>query len=112
MSVADLDRIGDLASQVSLDVSPRGVTPRLTAELQQLLDRLGPGDVDAIAGRLDAAAAPAQALVWGGALARIGSPAAAAQLDAYAQRLHRDDPWASAFPGRREVLLYLGRGEG
>ncbi len=112
MSAADLGRIGELASQVSLDVSPRGVTPRLTDELRALLDRLDAGDVDVIAERLNASTQPVPALVWGGALARIGTPAAAAQLDAYAQRLHRDDPWPGAFPGRREVLLYLGRGDG
>jgi hypothetical protein len=110
MSSADLGRIGELASQVSLDVSPRGVTPRLTEELQGLVDQLGPADVDGIAARLTAAPTPAQALVWGGALARIGTPEATAHLDAYAQRLDGEDPWPSAFPGRREVLLYLGRG--
>lgn len=110
MAAADLDRIGELASQVSLDVSPRGVTPRVTGDLAELLDRLGADDVDAVAARLNASGTPAQALVWGGALARIATPAATTHLDDYAQRLDRDDPWPSAFPGRREVLLYLGRG--
>jgi hypothetical protein len=109
MSGADLDRVAELASQAGLDVSPRGVTPRLSGDLEALLRELDAGDVDAIAARLDAAADPVEALVWGGALARIGTPAAAARLDAYARRLEREDPWPAAFPGRREVLLYLGR---
>jgi hypothetical protein len=112
MSAADLGRIGELASQISLDVSPRGVTPRLPGDLQALVDQLDADDVDDVAERLDAAATPVEALVWGGALARIGTPAAQARLDASAQRLRRDDPWPEAFPGRREVLLYLGRGDG
>jgi hypothetical protein len=111
MAAADLDRIAELASGVSLDVSPRGVTPRMSGSMQALLDGLGADDVDAIAARLDSAASPVEALVWGGALVRIGTPAATASLDAYAARLQLDDPWPDAFPGRREVLLYLGRGE-
>jgi hypothetical protein len=110
VSGADLDRISELASRASLDISPRGVTPRLDGDLLALLDGLGDGDVDALAGRLDGAETPVLAIVWGGALARIGSPAAAARLDAYAGRLTRADPWPGAFPGRREVLLYLGHG--
>jgi hypothetical protein len=112
MSGADLARISELASQVSLDVSPRGVTPRLDADLQTLLDGLGADDVDALAVRLDGAENPVVAMVWGGALARIGSPAADARLDAYAEQLTHADPWPDVFPGRREVLLYLGRGDG
>jgi hypothetical protein len=112
MSEADLARISELASEASLDVSPRGVTPRLDGDLQTLLDELDDRDVDALAARLAGAENPVQAIVWGGALARIGSPAAAARLDAYAEQLTRADPWPDAFPGRREVLLYLGRGDG
>lgn len=110
MSEADLGRIAELTSQVSLDVSPRGVTPRPSDELRGLLDELDADDVDAVGARLDAAARPVEALVWGGALARIGTPAAGARLDEYAKSLELDDPWPAAFPGRREVLLYLGRG--
>lgn len=109
--MADLDRIAELASASSLDVSPRGVTPRASDELQALLDQLDAGHVEAIKSRLDAAGEPVEALVWGGALARIDTPAATAALDAYADRLTREDPWPGAFPGRREVLLYLGRGD-
>jgi len=109
MSRADLGRIAELATQVSLDVSPRGVTPRLNDDLRALLDELDADDVEAVGARLDAAADPVAALIWGGALAHMGTPAAESRLDAYAKRLERDDPWPSAFPGRREVLLYLGR---
>jgi hypothetical protein len=112
MDAADLDRIREEASQISLDVSPRGVTPRLPEDLQKRLAQLGPDEVDAVAEQLSGAATPNEALVWGGVLARIGTPAATARLDAYAQQLERDDPWPAAFPGRREVLLYLGRGDG
>jgi hypothetical protein len=111
MSGADLGHIAELASEVSLDVSPRGVTPRMSGDLQALLDELDAGDVDEIAARLDGSTSPVEALVWGGALARISTPTAVAKLDAYAERLNREDPWPEAFPGRREVLLYLGRGD-
>jgi hypothetical protein len=109
--VPDLDRLGALASATSLDVSPRGVSPRPEPELSELLAQLGPGDVDAVRARLDGAEDPAAALVWGGALARIGTPDAEAALDAYAERLRERDPWPGAYPGRREVLLHLGRGD-
>lgn len=109
MPAVDLARIAELARQISLDISPRGVTPRIDGELEELLDRLRPADADAVADRLEAAADPLEALVLGGALARLGTPQAQARLDAYAARLDAADPWPGGFPGRREVLLHLGR---
>src|SRR5690242_9607673 len=108
--MVDFDRLGALASATSIDVSPRGVSPRPEPELSDLLAELGPDDVGAIRARLEDAEDPAAALVWGGALARIGTLDAETALDAYAQRLRERDPWPGAYPGRREVLLHLGRG--
>src|SRR5262245_52436128 len=74
------------------DVSPHGVTPRPNDDLRALLDELDSGDVEAVGARLDAGADPVVALIWGGALAHMGTPTAESRLDAYAKRLERDDP--------------------
>ena len=107
----ELDRIADhVRHGPGFDISPRGVTPRPDPELDPLLAGLGDGEVPALRERLEAERDPFMAFTWLRALLAVGSPAAAQAVDAYAARLEREDPWGGEFPGRRELLLYLGRG--
>ncbi|HEY1539381.1 MAG TPA: hypothetical protein VGF63_08290 [Solirubrobacteraceae bacterium] len=105
-----VDRIAERTGHgPAFDVSPRGVTPRPDPELDALLGELGDGDVPELRKRLEAERDPLAAFVWGRALVAAGTPAAAAALDAYADRIRGDDPWPGSFPGATELLRYLGR---
>ena len=110
MSVADLDAIAARVEHgPGFDVSPRGISFRPDPELEQLLAVLGPEDVPALSTRLNSAGDPLLALTWMRALAAVGSPEAERALNEYVDSLNRHDPWRGGFPGRRELLLYLGR---
>ena len=106
---ADLDRIRARVREASpFNVSPRGISLRSDAELDSLLDGLGPDDLAAVDARLGAEESPFAVLAWLTALIRIGTPEARGAIDRYVERLRAEDPWPGKFPGRREVLLYLG----
>jgi hypothetical protein len=110
MTSADLDRIADRVDHgPGFDVSPRGVSFRPDPELDALLDDLGDDDVPALKQRLQDAEDPLMAMTWVKALLAVATPAAAQAVDDYAETLDRHDPWRGGFPGRRELLLYLGR---
>ena len=109
MTEADLDRVAArVREHPAMDISPRGITPRADPELDALLERLGDDSVGPLERRLAEERDALMALTWLRALLKIGTPAARAAIDAYAERLRRDDPWEGAFPGRRELLLFLG----
>jgi hypothetical protein len=110
VSVADLDAIAARVEHgPGFDVSPRGVSFRPDPEIEQLLAVLGPDDVPALTERLKGASDPLLALTWMRALVAVRSPEAEQALNEYVDGLNRHDPWPGAFPGRRELLLYLGR---
>lgn len=89
-------RLDALLGAASLDVSPRGVTPRLPPELVAALAELGPGDLPTLQERLDAARDITAAFVLVRAIVGLGgTPAIPAR-------------WAGETPGRRELLLYAG----
>ena len=109
MGEADLDRIAaHVRERPAINISPRGISPRPDPELEALLDSLGDDTVPALEHRLEEEHDALMAFTWLRALLKIGTPAARAAADAYAERLRRDDPWPGAFPGRRELLLFLG----
>jgi hypothetical protein len=104
------DQIADRAARgPGFDVSPRGIAPRPDPELEALLTGLDDKSVPALRERLEVETDPFLALTWLRALLAIGTPAAREAVDAYATRLHSEDPWQGGFPGARELLLYLGR---
>jgi hypothetical protein len=108
----DLDRIAaEIGRSTGFDVSPRGVTPRPSPELDAALDQLTDDDLAGLQARLEGERDPMTAFVWLRGLTRIGTPAAEEAVDAYAARLRREDPWPGSFPGRRELLRYAGREE-
>jgi hypothetical protein len=112
VSEAQLDRIAALVRErAPFDVSPRGVGFRPDADLDRALDAVAAGG-EAAVGPLEARLAgadPLAALAWLTALRRIDAPAARAAVDAYAERVEREDPGPGGFPGAREVLRFLGR---
>jgi hypothetical protein len=109
MGEADLDRVAaQVRERPAINLSPRGISPRPDPELDALLGGLGDDSVPALAQRLEEEDDALMAFTWLRALLMIGTPAARAAADAYAERLRRDDPWPGAFPGRRELLLFLG----
>src|SRR3954468_7562001 len=109
MTEADLDRVAArVREHPAMDISPRGISPREDPELDALLERLGDDSVDPLERRLAEERDVFMALTWLRALLRIGTPAARRVVDAYAARLRNDDPGGKPFPGRRELLLFLG----
>jgi hypothetical protein len=109
MAEADLDRVAALVRErPAVNLSPRGISPRPDPELDTLLGGLGDESVPALERRLEDEHDALMAFTWLRALLTIGTPAARAAADAYAERLRRDDPWPGGFPGRRELLLFLG----
>ena len=107
-----LDDIDEsVRSTAPFDISPRGIRfrpgPEMESQLQAVAGR-GDAVVPALSGRL-ADSDPLRSIVWLSLLTRIGTPAAAAATDEFVERLDREDRWAGEFPGRREILLYLGR---
>jgi hypothetical protein len=109
MDEADLDRVAArVREHPALDISPRGISPRPDPELDELLGGLGDDAVAPLEQRLAGERDALMALTWLRALLKIDTPASRAAVDAYADRLRRDDPWAGAFPGARELLLFLG----
>ena len=108
--MATLDRIaGQIGQSTGFDISPRGVTPRPSPELDAMLEELTDEDVPALSARLRDEHDPMAAFVWLRGLTRVGTPAADEAVDAFAARLQSEDPWPGSFPGRRELLLYAGR---
>ena len=93
----------------ALDLSPRGITPRSDPELDALLGELEDADVPQLRERLTAETDPILALTWLRCLLSIDDAEARAAIAGYAERLERQDPWPGKFPGRRELLLFLGR---
>lgn len=109
MTEAELDRVAArVRERPAMNISPRGISPRPDPELDALLERLGDDSVAPLAQRLAGERDALMALTWLRALVTIGTPSARAAIAAYAERLRRDDPWEGAFPGRRELLLFLG----
>ncbi len=109
MTEADLDRVAArVRERPAMDISPRGISPRPDPELDALLKGLGEDSVAPLERRLAEEKDALMALTWLRALLEIGSPGARGAIDAYAERLRRDDPWKGAFPGGRELLLFLG----
>lgn len=110
MTPAALDRIAERVHHgPGFDVSPRGVTPREDPELEAMLAELGDEAIPELRTRLEGEPDPFLALSWLRALLTIGTPAATQAVEGYAQRLRREDPFGGAFPGSRELLLFLGR---
>lgn len=109
MGEADLDRVAaHVRERPAVNFSPRGISPRPDPELDALLDGLGDDSVPALEHRLEEERDALMAFTWLRALMTIGTPAARAAAHAYAERLRQHDPWPGAFPGRRELLLFLG----
>jgi hypothetical protein len=110
VSAAALDAISARVEHgPGFDVSPRGVSFRPDPELEELLAGLGADDLPALSERLNGTGDPMLALTWIRALLSVGTPKAARVLDEYVDALNQHDPWPGGFPGRRELLLYLGR---
>ena len=108
-----LDRVEQtVASDAPFDLSPRGVRFRPEGELERQIEAVAERGDEAVAPlqrRLGDSPDPLAALVWLSILNRVGTAGARGAMDDYAARIERDDPWPEAFPGRRELLLYLGR---
>jgi len=107
----DLDRIAaEIGQSAGFDISPRGVTPRPSPQLDAMLDELTDADVPALSTRLHGERDAMAAFVWLRGLTRVGTPSAQQAVDAYVVRLRDEDPWPGSFPGRAELLRYVGRG--
>jgi hypothetical protein len=65
--------------------------------------------VPAIDERLRTGDDPFLALIWLYCLERIGTRRAAEAVDAFTERLAREQLWVDDFPGQREILRFLGR---
>lgn len=119
MAADDIEAALDLVDEsvgatAPFDISPRGIRFRPGTEMEKQLEAVaGHGDaaVPALSARL-ANSDPLRSIVWLALLTRIGSPAAAAATDEFVERLDREDRWSGEFPGRREILLFLGRWNG
>jgi hypothetical protein len=112
---AELDAIASaVKANAPFDVSPRGITFRpgepLAAKLDGVVARRDAA-VPALAARLESEHDALLSLVWSSLLVRIGTPAAHAAIDAFVESVVRDERWKGQFPGRREVLLFLGRSD-
>lgn len=99
-------------SSSPFDLSPRGIRFRPDAELTGRIDsvaRAGDSAVPMLAARLETTVDAFIALVWLYLLIRIRTPAAEAAIRAFVDRVEREESWSKLFPGRREILLFLGR---
>ena len=107
---ADLDAIAaHVHEHPALDLSPRGLRPRPDPDLDALLGRLDGTEVPELRDRLSGERDPILALTWLRALLSIDNTEALEVIAGYADRLEREDPWPGVYPGRRELLLFLGR---
>jgi hypothetical protein len=109
---AELDTIeSQFHVAAPFDASPRGIRFRPDADLARRIEAVasrGDAAVAAVAGRLQTEANALDALVWLYILKQIPSSAAEAAIAAYVTHIRQHGLWEGQFPGRLEILLFLG----
>jgi len=114
-SKSKLDAIAEeVKASAPFDISPRGIAFRPSQTLAAKVDELiaqGDAAVPALAARLETEADALLSMVWLSALVRIQTPKARAAIDAFVDSMIREKRWEGQFPGRREILLFLGRSD-
>jgi hypothetical protein len=94
------------------DISPRGIRVRPGEAMLAKIDAfVAQGEVaqETLVKRLNQEADPFALLIWLYSLKQFQSPGAEAAIEAFAQRLERGAILENEFPGKREILLFLGR---